>query len=206
MAESTQVVITTVGPYIHYGEPLVAACAAAGTDYVDLTGEPEFVDRMWLGYHDAGASAPARGWCTRAALTRSPTTSGVLFTVQQLPEGVPLAVEGFVRAGGTFSGGTFHSAVHIMGRLRQGARSASERQRAGAAAGRAAACAGSPGRPHDVAGGRRLGRAVPDHRPPDGAALGAARWTATAPTSATATTWSSSACRWWPGWSPAPAR
>ena len=44
MAESTRVVITTVGPYINYGEPLVAACAAAGTDYVDLTGEPEFVD------------------------------------------------------------------------------------------------------------------------------------------------------------------
>ena len=43
-----QVVISTVGPYISYGEPLVAACAEAGTDYVDLTGEPEFVDRMWL--------------------------------------------------------------------------------------------------------------------------------------------------------------
>ena len=45
-------VITTVGPYIQYGEPVVAACAAAGTDYVDLTGEPEFVDRMWLRYHE----------------------------------------------------------------------------------------------------------------------------------------------------------
>ncbi len=52
LAESTKVVITTVGPYIRYGEPLVAACAAAGTDYVDLTGEPEFVDRMWLRYHE----------------------------------------------------------------------------------------------------------------------------------------------------------
>jgi short subunit dehydrogenase-like uncharacterized protein len=48
VAEATRVVITTVGPYIRYGEPLVAACAAAGTGYVDLTGEPEFVDRMWL--------------------------------------------------------------------------------------------------------------------------------------------------------------
>ncbi|MGP0050243.1 MAG: saccharopine dehydrogenase NADP-binding domain-containing protein, partial [Solirubrobacteraceae bacterium] len=37
LAESARVVITTVGPYINYGEPLVAACAAAGTDYVDLT-------------------------------------------------------------------------------------------------------------------------------------------------------------------------
>ena len=52
MAESTRVVITTVGPYIHYGEPVVAACAAAGTHYVDLTGEPEFVDLMWLRHHE----------------------------------------------------------------------------------------------------------------------------------------------------------
>ena len=39
MAAQTQVVITTVGPYLRYGLPLVAACAAAGTDYADLTGE-----------------------------------------------------------------------------------------------------------------------------------------------------------------------
>ena len=48
------VVITTVGPYALYGAPLVAACAAAGTDYVDLTGEPEFVDRMYLENHADG--------------------------------------------------------------------------------------------------------------------------------------------------------
>ena len=42
VAESTRVVITTVGPYVLYGEPVVAACAEAGTDYLDLTGEPDF--------------------------------------------------------------------------------------------------------------------------------------------------------------------
>ena len=36
-------VATTVGPYRKYGMPLVEACAAAGTDYVDLTGEPLFI-------------------------------------------------------------------------------------------------------------------------------------------------------------------
>ena len=46
IAARTKVVATTVGPYVEFGEPLVAACAEAGTDYVDLTGEPEFVDRM----------------------------------------------------------------------------------------------------------------------------------------------------------------
>src|SRR5699024_1729021 len=38
IAESARVVVTTVGPYLQYGEPLVDACSAAGTDYVDLTG------------------------------------------------------------------------------------------------------------------------------------------------------------------------
>jgi short subunit dehydrogenase-like uncharacterized protein len=43
LAASTHVVISTVGPYLRYGMPLVEACAAAGTDYVDLTGEVLFV-------------------------------------------------------------------------------------------------------------------------------------------------------------------
>ncbi|MGC7268669.1 saccharopine dehydrogenase NADP-binding domain-containing protein, partial [Mycobacteroides abscessus subsp. abscessus] len=43
MAHSTQVVVTTVGPYTKYGLPLVEACAEAGTDYADLTGELNFV-------------------------------------------------------------------------------------------------------------------------------------------------------------------
>ena len=45
MAERTRVVITTVGPYSKYGLPLVEACATAGTDYADLTGEAMFVRR-----------------------------------------------------------------------------------------------------------------------------------------------------------------
>jgi short subunit dehydrogenase-like uncharacterized protein len=129
MAASTQVVITTVGPYLSYGEPVVAACAAAGTDYVDLTGEPEFVDRMWLGYHAEAERTGAR-LVHSCGFDSIPHDLGALFTVQQLPEGVPLRVEGFVRAGGTFSGGTFHSAINAMGRVRQGRQAASERKRA----------------------------------------------------------------------------
>ncbi|MFC4375892.1 saccharopine dehydrogenase family protein [Nocardia halotolerans] len=43
MAERTTVVVTTVGPYLRYGMPLLGACAAAGTHYADLTGEPLFI-------------------------------------------------------------------------------------------------------------------------------------------------------------------
>jgi short subunit dehydrogenase-like uncharacterized protein len=128
MAQSTGVVITTVGPYILYGEPLVAACAAAGTGYVDLTGEPEFVDRMWLRYHAQAQQTGAR-LVHSCGFDSIPYDLGALFTVEQLPEGVPIKLEGFVRASGTFSGGTYHSAIQIMGRLRQGARAAAERRK-----------------------------------------------------------------------------
>ncbi len=43
MAAQTRVVVTTVGPYLRYGLPLVRACAETGTHYADLTGEPVFV-------------------------------------------------------------------------------------------------------------------------------------------------------------------
>ena len=46
LVAQTQVVITTVGPYQQHGEPLVRACAAAGTDYVDLCGEPLWMAQM----------------------------------------------------------------------------------------------------------------------------------------------------------------
>jgi short subunit dehydrogenase-like uncharacterized protein len=154
MAESTDVVISTVGPYIHYGEPLVAACAAAGTDYVDLTGEPEFVDRMWLGYHSQAERTGAR-LVHSCGFDSIPYDLGVLYTVDQLPERAPISIDGFVRIGGTFSGGTYHSAVHIMGRLRQGVSVARERRRLEPGAVRGRRVRGRAGRPHHetVAGG-----------------------------------------------------
>lgn len=60
MAASTRVVITTVGPYLRYGLPLVAACAAAGTDYTDLTGEPLFIRRAIDEYHKQAVDTGAR--------------------------------------------------------------------------------------------------------------------------------------------------
>ncbi|GAC1439436.1 MAG: saccharopine dehydrogenase NADP-binding domain-containing protein [Solirubrobacteraceae bacterium] len=128
LAGDTHVVITTVGPYIHFGEPLVAACSAAGTDYIDLTGEPEFVDLMWLRHHEQALASGAR-LIHCCGFDSIPHDLGAYFTVKQLPEDVPLRVEGFLRAGGRFSGGTFHSAVTAMARVREGAKSASERRR-----------------------------------------------------------------------------
>ncbi len=60
MAARTQVVVTTVGPYARYGMPLVAACAAAGTDYADLTGEAMFIREAIDLYHKQAADTGAR--------------------------------------------------------------------------------------------------------------------------------------------------
>lgn len=147
LAESAKVVITTVGPYILYGEPLVAACAQAGTDYVDLTGEPEFVDLMWLRYHEQAQRSGAR-LVHSCGFDSIPYDLGALYAVQQLPEGAAIALEGFMRASAKFSGGTFHSAIHIAGRLRQGVRVARERRREESRS-TDRRVRGVPGRPHN---------------------------------------------------------
>ena len=116
MAESSRVVMTTVGPYILHGEPVVRACAESGTDYVDLTGEPEFVDLMYVKYNERAVNSGAR-IIHACGFDSIPHDLGVQFTVEQLPEGVPLAVRGYVTAEGTFSGGTAASALEAMSRM-----------------------------------------------------------------------------------------
>ena len=118
VAGRARVVITTVGPYLTYGAPLVAACAAAGTDYLDLTGEPEFVDVMYLAHHETAVGTGAR-IVHAAGFDSVPHDLGVLYTLQQLQARGPVSVRGVVRAGATFSGGTFHSAMTAFARARQ---------------------------------------------------------------------------------------
>ena len=128
MARAARVVITTVGPYLEYGEPLVAACAEAGTDYVDLTGEPEFADRMYLEYHDKAVASGAR-IIHACGFDSIPHDMGVFYTMKQVPEGVPVAVYGAVHADAQFSGGTFHSAIGQFARLREAGRTAKTRRK-----------------------------------------------------------------------------
>ncbi|MFE9173274.1 saccharopine dehydrogenase family protein [Streptomyces kebangsaanensis] len=115
LARHTRVLATTVGPYVTYGEELVAACADSGTDYLDLSGEPEFVDLVYV-RHDARARETGARLVHACGFDSVPHDLGVYFTVQQLPEGVPLTVDGFVRADAAFSGGTFASALNQFAR------------------------------------------------------------------------------------------
>ncbi|MEU5188151.1 saccharopine dehydrogenase NADP-binding domain-containing protein [Streptomyces klenkii] len=128
LAESAHVVASTVGPYIRYGRELVAACAEAGTDYTDLTGEPEFVDLTYL-RHDAQARRSGARIVHACGFDSAPHDLLAYFTVRQLPEGVPLTVDGFVRASGIISGGTLATSLLIAARQRQAKAAARERSR-----------------------------------------------------------------------------
>lgn len=112
MAKSANVVITTVGPYQLYGEPLVAACAEAGTDYVDLCGEPAWMAAM-IAKYDAKAKASGARIVFSCGFDSIPFETGVAFIQAEAKArlGAPLKrVRGRVRKmKGGFSGGTVAS-------------------------------------------------------------------------------------------------
>jgi len=117
MAERARVVLTTVGPYQLYGEPLVAACAAAGTDYADLCGEPAWM-RAMIDAYDAAAKASGARICFSSGFDSIPFDLGVLMLQEQAKRrfGAPAPrVRCRVREmKGTFSGGTAASLTETM--------------------------------------------------------------------------------------------
>jgi saccharopine dehydrogenase (NAD+, L-glutamate forming) len=117
LAQSTRTLITTVGPYALYGYDVAAACADAGTDYLDLTGEPEFVNNVYLRSHARAVETGAR-LVHCCGFDSVPHDVGAYFTVLQLPEDVPITVRGVVRVSAAFSGGTFHSLLTALSRPR----------------------------------------------------------------------------------------
>lgn len=117
MAASTEVVLTTVGPYQLYGSDLVKACADAGTDYVDLCGEPGWMHEM-IAAHGAAAKASGARIVFSCGFDSIPFDLGVHFLQQAAKEkfnSVMPRIKGRVRAmQGTFSGGTLASFKETM--------------------------------------------------------------------------------------------
>ncbi|KRO93969.1 MAG: saccharopine dehydrogenase [SAR92 bacterium BACL26 MAG-121220-bin70] len=124
MVASTSVVLTTVGPYQLYGNELVAACAAQGTDYVDLCGEPAWMHKM-IAEHSATAEKSGARIVFSCGFDSIPFDLGVFFlqqhAVSELGSTVT-RVKGRVRAmKGSMSGGTlasFRATMEAAGRDR----------------------------------------------------------------------------------------
>lgn len=117
LAARAAVVITTVGPYQLYGEPLLAACAETGTAYVDLCGEPAWMAQM-IAKYDATAKASGARIVFSCGFDSIPFDLGVWAVQEEAKRrfGTPaLRVKGRIRAmKGTFSGGTFASGKASM--------------------------------------------------------------------------------------------
>lgn len=112
MVELTSVVLTTVGPYQLYGSDLVAACVKAGTDYVDLCGEPNWMNEMIEAHNEAAKKSGAR-IVFSCGFDSIPFDLGVLFLQEkaraQFGEALP-RIRGRVRGmKGVWSGGTLAS-------------------------------------------------------------------------------------------------
>ncbi|GAA3939445.1 saccharopine dehydrogenase family protein [Litoribacillus peritrichatus] len=122
LAAKTRVLITTVGPYTEFGEAAIKACAEKGTDYLDLTGELEFVERMYAKYDMVARSTKCR-LIHCCGFDSIPHDLGVLFAVQQLSEEAgelvrsDVFVDGYVKVGGRISGGTWHTMINAFSRL-----------------------------------------------------------------------------------------
>ncbi|KQO15572.1 trans-acting enoyl reductase family protein [Acidovorax sp. Leaf78] len=113
----TRLVLTTVGPYQMYGNELVAACAAAGVDYVDLCGEPAWMRQM-IDAHEAAAQASGARIVFSCGFDSIPFDLGVFLLQKEFGQrfGHPAPrVRGRVRKmKGTFSGGTAASLKATM--------------------------------------------------------------------------------------------
>jgi short subunit dehydrogenase-like uncharacterized protein len=117
MARQAKVIITTVGPYQLHGEPLLKACVDAGTDYVDLCGEPNWMADMIDRYETAAEASGAR-IVFSCGFDSIPFDMGVLYLQTQANQrfGTPLRqVQGRVKVmKGGFSGGTAASLLATL--------------------------------------------------------------------------------------------
>ena len=117
MIDQTKSIVTTVGPYLLYGNELVAACAASGTDYFDLCGETPWMRRM-IDAHEATARRSGARIVFSCGYDSLPFELGVFCCEEAARKtlGAPVSrVKGRIRAmKGTFSGGTAASSKALF--------------------------------------------------------------------------------------------
>lgn len=96
LASQTKIILNCVGPFRIYGEPVVEACADSGCDYLDISGEPEFMERMEVKYHDKAVENGSL-LVSACGFDSIPAELGLMFNSRQwLPPAVPNSVEAYL--------------------------------------------------------------------------------------------------------------
>lgn len=116
LCHQTKVVISTVGPYDLYGEPMIRACCNTGTDYCDLTGEPQWIKKMQDAYEDKAKVSGAR-IIHSCGFDSIPSDLGVHFLQRQAHAKFNSHCNNIVmrvkQLTGTASGGTIASVINL---------------------------------------------------------------------------------------------
>jgi len=117
MASQTHVVVNCVGPYRFYGETVVRACIASGAHHLDVSGEPQFMEKMQLDYHKAAEEKGVYA-ISSCGFDSVPSDLGTVFLMKKF-EGDLNSVETYLELGSTvpLTGaqihfGTWESAVY----------------------------------------------------------------------------------------------
>ncbi|KAH9676674.1 putative mitochondrial saccharopine dehydrogenase-like oxidoreductase [Citrus sinensis] len=115
LCSQTKLLLNCVGPYRLHGDPVAAACVHSGCDYLDISGEPEFMERMEARYHEKAVETGSL-LVSACGFDSIPAELGVMFNSRQwIPPAVPNQIEAYVslesdkRIVGNF--GTYESAV-----------------------------------------------------------------------------------------------
>ncbi len=117
MASRTRLVLSTAGPFVEHGPPVVAACVEHGTHWLDNTGEPKFVHGL-LKEHHARAVEKNCMVVSCCGFDSIPHDLGAFFAVRELDAEGPVQVDGFIQFEGKVSGGTWNSALGAIGDVR----------------------------------------------------------------------------------------
>lgn len=117
MCAQTKVVMSTVGPYALYGDVLVSVCAKTGTDYCDLTGEPQWIRKMQL-RHEADAVKSGARIVNCCGFDSIPSDLGVHFlqrnALEQFGHTCDRVDMRVVSMKGGASGGTIASMINMV--------------------------------------------------------------------------------------------
>ncbi len=122
MCQQGRVIMSTVGPYDLYGEPLIKACVESGTDYCDLTGEPHWIKKMLNRYEsDAKASGARIVHCT--GFDSIPSDLGVHFLQREAKKQLGRTCQEvkmrIKNMRGEASGGTIATALNIAKEIKK---------------------------------------------------------------------------------------
>lgn len=124
MAQQCRVLINCCGPYRFYGPAVVKACLEAGTDHVDVTGEPQFMERMQL-EHNKEAEDKGVYVVSACGYDSVPSEIGLVYAEQEFP-GTLHSADIYIKIrdkgpllSPSINFGTWHSAIHILSRNKE---------------------------------------------------------------------------------------